>query len=92
MKMFNGRNPGGNIEAALKGLSSPKLIIMMSDKKSFDGNVEKLEQLYPGVPSIGCIAMGYDRSICETGVVVAAFTEGVKVAVNVLEKVSTMLF
>ncbi len=90
MKMFNAKNPGGNIEEALKGLSSPKLIIMMSDKKSFEGNVEKLEQLYPGVPSIGCIAMGYDRSICETGVVVAAFTEGVKVAVNVLEKVSTM--
>ncbi|MCR5404658.1 MAG: FIST C-terminal domain-containing protein [Butyrivibrio sp.] len=90
MKMFNGKNPGGNLEAAVRGLSNPKLIIMMSDAKSFENNVNKLEAMYPGVPSISCIAMGYDRNICESGVIIAAFTEGVRVAVNVLEKVSTM--
>lgn len=90
MKMFNGKDSSGNLESALRGLSSPKLIIMMSDAKGFEKNVGKLNELYPQVPSIACVAMGYDRNICESGVVVVAFTEGVKVQTNVLEKVSTM--
>ena len=90
MKMFEGKDSSGRVESAVRGMSSAKLIIMMSDEKNFEGNVKKLEELYPGVPSIGCVAMGYDKAICETGVVVAGFTEGVQVATNVLEKVSKM--
>lgn len=90
MKMFSGKNPSGDIKDAVRGLSSAKLIIMMSDADHFDKNVAELAKLYPNVPSIGCVAMGYDNCICETGVVVSALVDGVKVAVNVLENVSTM--
>ena len=88
MKIFYGKSNSGNMSEAVKGLSSPKLIIMMSTDKTFEKDVEELEKLYPGVPSIGCIAMGYDTNVVEKGIAITAFTEGVNVSTGVLEDVS----
>ncbi|WP_022776054.1 FIST signal transduction protein [Butyrivibrio sp. AE2015] len=88
MKTFYGKNAQGSVSEAVHGLVSPKLIIMMSNADKFEANVETLEKLYPGVPSIGCIAMGYDTTVVENGVAITAFTDGVTVATGVLENVS----
>lgn len=90
MKQFYGMSQNGNLKEAAKGLSNPKLIILMSNAKQFDQHVSELESLFPGVPSIGCIGMSYNTKVVENGVGIAAFTEGVTVVTNVLEEVSTM--
>lgn len=64
--------------------------MLFSNNEQFEKHVKELEELYPGVPSIGCIGMCYDSSVVEKGVGVVAFTEGVTVSANVLEKVSVM--
>lgn len=88
MKMFYGTGSSGKVADALRGLASPKLIIMTSPADHFEENVSELEKAFPGVPSIGCIAMGYEKKVEEKGVTVTAFTEGVSVAVGALENVS----
>lgn len=90
MKQFYGMSQNGSIEDATKGLSNPRLIMLMSNEKQFAEHVAKLEALYPGVPSIGCIGMSYSTKVVENGVGIVAFTEGVTVVTNVLEEVSTM--
>ena len=89
MKVFYGKNDSGSVAEAVRGLSSPKLIIMMSNVSKFEANVETIEKLYPGVPCIGCVAKGYDTTIVENGVSITAFEDGISVAVGVLEGVST---
>ncbi|MCR5031823.1 MAG: hypothetical protein K6A92_03070 [Lachnospiraceae bacterium] len=90
MKTFYGKSKSGNVSEAVKGLSSPKLILMNSSAQTFENNVKTLEKLFPGVPSIGCIAMGYDTDVVENGVFITAFTEGVKVCSGVMQDVTTM--
>lgn len=90
MKQFYGMSRTGNLGEAVKGLSNPKLIILMSNGKQFEEHVKQLQELYPEVPSIGCIGMSYDTKVVEEGVGITAFTEGVSAVVNVLEQVSTM--
>ena len=90
MKMFYGKNQSGNVKEAVRGLSSPKLIAFTCSEDGFDKAVDEIEQLYPGVPSIGCVGMGYDSTILEKGVSVMAFTEGVTVTTGILEDVSRM--
>ncbi|MCR5054231.1 MAG: hypothetical protein K6A69_05245 [Lachnospiraceae bacterium] len=90
MKIVNQTGTTGSVRDAIKGISSPKLLIMTSPADTFETNVEELEKAFPGVPSIGCIAMGYDKKVNEKGVTVTAFTEGVNCAAGALEKVSTM--
>ncbi|WP_330361400.1 FIST signal transduction protein [Butyrivibrio sp. AE3009] len=88
--MFYGKNPQCNVSDAVRGLSSPRLIVFTCSEDGFDKAVADIEKAYPGVPSIGCIGMGYDSAIQEKGVSVMAFSEGVTVATGVLEGVSTM--
>lgn len=88
MKTYYGKSNSGSVSEAVSGLRNPKLLIMTSSAEKFEENVETLEKLYPGVPSIGCIAMGYSTTIVEKGVSVTAFTDGVTVKTDVLEKVS----
>ncbi|WP_026527302.1 FIST signal transduction protein [Butyrivibrio sp. VCD2006] len=90
MKMFNGKSSSGSVADATRGLSSPKLIIFTGEANKFDSIVAEIEAKYPGVPSIGCVGMGYDSAIQETGITITAFTEGVKVKTGVLESVSKM--
>ena len=90
MKIFYGESKSGSLTEAVRGLSSPKLIILLSNADSFRSHVSELEELFPGVPSIGCIAMSYSSSVVESGVGITAFTEGVSARANVLCDVSVM--
>lgn len=90
MKQFYGMSQRGDIKEAVKGIGKPQLLILMSNVEQFEKHVQELEELYPGVPSIGCIGMSYDTQVVEKGVGIAAFTDGVTVVTNVLEHASTM--
>ncbi|MDO5403398.1 MAG: FIST N-terminal domain-containing protein [Eubacteriales bacterium] len=89
MKQIFGASRTGNLKEAVRGISKPDFLILMSNTEQFESHVEELEILYPGVPSIGCIGMSYDTSVVEKGVGVVAM-EGVKAVANVLEQVSVM--
>ena len=90
MKMFYGKDSSCNVKSATSGLISPKLIVFTCDANGFDKAVAEIEQAYPGVPSIGCVGMGYDSTILEKGLSVMAFSEGVTVSAGILDSVSTM--
>ncbi|MCI8401374.1 MAG: hypothetical protein HFI38_04665 [Lachnospiraceae bacterium] len=90
MKQFFGASQRGDLKEAVRGLSTPQLIMLISNRENFQSHVKELEALYPGVPSIGCIGMGYDNRINEKGVSVIAFSNGIRAAANVLEEVSVM--
>lgn len=89
MKQFFGKSQTGDLKEAVRGLSQPGALLLMSNAEQFEAHVAELERLYPGVPSIGCIGMSYDTKVVEKGVGVVAFT-GVTAAANVLEQVSVM--
>ncbi|MCR5101919.1 MAG: hypothetical protein K6B41_11240 [Butyrivibrio sp.] len=80
----------GNTEEAVRGISNPELIIYTCSENFFEKGVADIKRLYPGVPSIGCVGMGYDSSIQEKGIYVTAFGNGVTVVTGVLDNVSTM--
>lgn len=90
LKQFFGTSKSGNLKEAVHGMASPQLIMMMSNADQFEAHVKELEELYPGVPSIGCIGMSYDTKVVEKGVGVVAYYDGVTAAANVLEEVSNM--
>lgn len=90
MRQFFGMSPSGNLQEAVRGLSKPQLIMLLSNNDQFEAHVKKLEELYPKIPSIGCIGMSYDTKVVEKGVGIIAFYDGVSAAVNVLEEVSSV--
>ncbi|MCI8454655.1 MAG: hypothetical protein HFE84_08595 [Lachnospiraceae bacterium] len=90
MKQFFGLSQNGNLKEAVRGLTNPQLILLMSNSDQFESHVRELEQLFPRIPSIGCIGMSYDTRIAEKGVGVVAYTDGVTAVANVLEQVSVM--
>ena len=90
MRQFFGMSQHGNLEEAVSGLNRPQFLMLLSNNGQFEAHVKQLEKLYPEVPSIGCIGMGYDTRIVEQGVCVIAFLDGVSAAANVLEQVSSM--
>ncbi len=90
MKQFFGMSQSGDLQEAVRGVSNPQLIMLFSNGDQFEDHVKKLEALFPNIPSIGCIGMSYDSKVVEKGVGILAFSDGVSVAVNVLEQASTM--
>lgn len=90
MKQFFGKSQSGNLQDAVRGLTNPQFIMLLSNKEQFEAHVKKLEALYPHVPSIGCIGMSYDTQVVEKGVGVIAYYDGITAAANVLEEVSVM--
>lgn len=90
MKQFFGKSQNGDLNEAVRGLSNPQLIMLMSNSEQFEMHVKKLEQLFPQTPSIGCIGMSYDTNVVEKGVGVVAFYDGVSAVANVLEEASVM--
>ncbi len=88
MNIFLGKSSNGSVADAAKGLGTAKLIIMTTTADAFEKDVAELEKLYPGVPSISCVGMGYDTAILEKGVFITAFKDGVTVRTGVLEHVS----
>ncbi len=90
MKQFFGMSQHGDLKEAVRGLSRPQMIMLLSNKEQFEAHVRELEALYPGVPSIGCIGMSYDTKVVEKGVGIIAFSDGITAAADVLEEVSVM--
>ena len=92
MKQICGMDKGGNLKEALRAISAPKLLLLMSNAKQFEQHVEELEKQCPGVPSIGCIGGSYSGQTVQAdgGVAVVAFEGNLTVAANVLEQASTM--
>ncbi len=90
MRQFFGMSQRGDLAEAVRSLSNPQFIMLLSNNTQFEAHVKARESLYPKVPSIGCIGMSYDTRIVETGVGVIAFSDGVNATANVLEQVSTM--
>lgn len=90
MRQFFGMSGSGDLNEAVRGLKNPQLIMLLSNGDQFEAHVKKLEELYPKVPSIGCIGMSYDTKVVEKGVGVIAFYDGVSATANVLEEVSVM--
>ena len=90
MKQFFGMSQNGNLKEAVQGLHNPQFIMLFSNSEQFEEHVQKLEELFPRVPSIGCIGMSYDIRVAEKGVGIIAFSDGVSAVANVLEEVSVM--
>lgn len=90
MRQFFGKSQSGDLQEAVRGLHNPQLIMLLSNSDQFEAHVKKLEELYPRIPSIGCIGMSYDTRVVEKGVGIIAFFDGVTAAANVLEEVSVM--
>lgn len=90
LRQFFGMSKSGDLKEAVRGLSNPQFLMLMSNGDQFEEHVKKLENLFPGMPSIGCIGMSYGISVVEKGVGVIAFTDGIKAAAGVLEEVSVM--
>lgn len=90
MQQFFGMSQSGNLSEAVNGLKSPQFIMLFSNNPQFEAHVKELEKLYPNIPSIGCIGMGYHAKVVESGVSVIAFCGGISVTANVLEQVSVM--
>ena len=73
MNSFIKNSASGNLKEATSGLVNPKLIMMyVADASAFESKVAELEELFPGVPSTGCIAMAYDKTTYEKGVSIIA--------------------
>lgn len=83
-------NQSGNLQEAVRGLHNPQFIMLLSNNDQFEAHVKKLEELYPQIPSIGCIGMSYSTKVVEKGMGVIAFYDGITAAANVLEEVSLM--
>lgn len=90
MKQFFGKSHSGDLKEAVRGLTNPQLILLMSNGDQFEEHVKELEDLYPGAPSIGCIGMSYDTQVVEKGVGIIAYMDGIEAVANVLENVSVM--
>ena len=91
MRQFYGKSTTSDLKQAISGLRNPQFLILMTGADRIEEHVKQLEELYPGVPSIGCIGMSYDSSkVNEQGVAVIAFTDGVEAVANVIENVSDM--
>lgn len=90
MKQIYGASNKGDIKEATREIHNPQFIMLMSNAEQFEKHVAELEALYPGIPSIGCIGMSYDKKVTENGVGVVAFTDGIQAITNVLQYVSSM--
>lgn len=92
MKQFIGISKSCDLKEAVRGLDSPNLILLcVSEKDLFQSKVEELEQLYPEVPSIGCVGQSYaGTQVLEKGILVTAFCGGITAVANVLTDVSMM--
>lgn len=90
MRQFFGADQRGDLKGAVGGLRNPQFLMLMSNAERFDSHVDELEKMFPGVPSIACIADAYDMRVNQGGVSVIAFSDGVQADAGILENASTM--
>ncbi len=89
MRQLYGKSDRGDLSEALKSISSPDLLIMVSNGNQFKAHVAELNEKYPNVPCIATTGHFYADTIKEGGVAVVAMS-GVKASAGVLRDVSTV--
>ena len=92
MEQFVGMSKTGSIKEAAEGLKNPQFLMLFdSSKERFKESVSQLEEMFPGVPSIGCVGQFYGKTqVLENGVMVVGFSGGIRAAADVFTDVSTM--
>ena len=91
MKISCGISQAGNLQDSLNTIQDPKLIIFVTTEEKLASHAEELYHLYPNIPTIGCIGMGYQNTtITEHGIHVYGFSDGIEAVGNVIEQVSVM--
>ncbi|MCR5108542.1 MAG: FIST C-terminal domain-containing protein [Lachnospiraceae bacterium] len=89
MKQLYGKSDSGNLKEALKGITNPDALILITEGKNFEKHVKELKELFPDVMTIGGTGHFYGKTIKEGGVGVIALS-GVKAQAGVLRYASTM--
>ena len=63
MEQFVGMSKTGSIKEAAEGLKNPQFLMLFdSSKERFKESVSQLEEMFPGVPSIGCVGQFYGKT------------------------------
>lgn len=90
MKQSYGMSSAGILSEAVAGINSPSALLLMTTEENFEKHVKELENLFPGIPSIGGIGMSYGGvDTNEKGVTVVALYDAA-VCTDVLEQLATM--
>lgn len=91
MQQFIGYSKTSDINEAISGLSSPKGIIIICDKSNAESASAQLKNIFPSVPTIGCIGQCYAKeNILLTGILIVAFYGNVEIKANIITDVNTM--
>lgn len=89
VKQVYSKSDRGDVREALKGISDPDALIMISNGSQFEQHVRELSELCPNVPSIAGTGHFYGRTVKEGGVGIIALS-GVKAVAGVMRYASTM--
>lgn len=80
----------GNLTKVTENITQPDALILLTTAELLESHVAELEKAFPGVPSIGGIAMSYGGThTIEQGVTVISLY-GTDCAADVMEQLSTM--
>lgn len=92
MRQLFGISEVGDLKQAVSGFSKPDLLVIIdSDKERFSENVAELEEMYPGVPSIGCVGQSYGgMKVMENGLLVVSLSGDIQVAAGILTNIGNM--
>ncbi|MBQ8947730.1 MAG: FIST C-terminal domain-containing protein [Lachnospiraceae bacterium] len=89
MKEVYAKSDSGNLKEALRGITSPDALIMISNGKQFEQHVKELQEAFPNVPSIAGTGYFYGKTVREGGVGIIALS-GVKAVAGVMTHASDM--
>ena len=90
MKFVFGSSKTGNVAEALQAIQSPEaLLFIVSDESMLADAAAQIEQVFPGVPSIGGVGQSYAGKVTvDQGISVIGMKDQIKVAAGVLEEAS----
>ena len=86
MKFVFGNSKTGNVAEALQAIQSPEaLLFIVSDESMLADAAAQIEQVFPGVPSIGGVGQSYAGKVTvDQGISVIGMKDQIKVAAGVL--------
>lgn len=91
MKQVLGISKNGDLKEAVKEIENPCALIFMTTEEKLEEHAKQLEEIFPGIPSIGGVGKSYgNQQTNENGVTVVALHEHITAAANVIEELSTM--
>lgn len=89
MKQTYAKSDRGDLKEALRGISNPDALIMISNGAQFEQHVAELASMCPNVPFIAGTGHFYGKTVKEGGVGLIALS-GVKAVAGVMRYASTM--